>query len=219
MTDDPHTLDSLPSVIPVFPLPGVILLPGASLPLNIFEPRYLKMVRDAVTGNGLIGMIQPSGDVAAAKPDLFTVGGVGTIADFSETDDDRILIRLKGLSRFRVAEELPVMTPYRQVRADWEAFADDPWGGKEAGPVNRDLLLDSLKEYLESKGLDADFKAIASAPDDVLVNTLSMIVPMPTQEKQALLEAGTISDRSALLENLLHMASQSNSTSGNSTAH
>ncbi len=207
MTEKSKTLDALPSVIPVFPLPSVILLPGASLPLNIFEPRYLKMVRDAATGHNLIGMIQPRGkEVGAKAPPLFTVGGVGSISEFHETEDGRIVIRLKGLSRFRIDEELSVTTPYRQVRADWKAFEQDPWGGNSKTRVERDALMASLKAYLDIKGLDADFSAIAEAPDDVLVNTLSMIVPFSPAEKQALLEAPEVWDRSELLKKLLTMA-------------
>lgn len=211
MTEKSKTLDALPSVIPVFPLPGVILLPGASLPLNVFEPRYLKMVRDTATGHNLIGMIQPrekarEKEGSSKAPPLFTVGGVGSISEFHETEDGRILIRLKGLSRFRIEEELAVTTPYRQVRADWKAFQQDPWGGSNETSVERDALMASLKTYLDIKGLDADFSAIAGAPDDVLVNTLSMIVPFSPAEKQALLEAPEVWERSELLKKLLIMA-------------
>jgi hypothetical protein len=208
VTRESKTFEALPSVIPVFPLPGAILLPGSSLPLNIFEPRYLRMVRAAIEGHNLIGMIQPKGNAQVTVPELYGVGCVGSIADVQETDDGRILIRLKGLSRFEVAEELGVTTPYRQVRANWEPFKADPWGGTGGeGSVKRDPLLGALKGYLDTKGLDADFDAIASAPDDILVNTLSMIVPLAVQEKQALLEAASVPDRSQLLQNLLEMAS------------
>jgi Lon protease-like protein len=213
VTDDGHKLEALPSVIPVFPLPGAILIPGSSLPLNIFEPRYLKMVRDAIAGNGLVGMIQPKPEDKGTRPDLYSIGGVGSIADVKEAGGDRFMIRLKGLSRFEIEEELSVTTPYRQVRANWAPFADDPWGGTQKGPVERGNLLDALKRYLTVKGLDADFDAIASAPDDVLVNTLAMIVPFPSREKQALLEAESVANRCELLKSLLEMAS-TNTVSG-----
>lgn len=219
MTDDHHTIEALPSVIPVFPLSGVILLPGTSLPLNIFEPRYLKMVRDAAAGDGLIGMIQPLHGTEGTRPELYATGGVGSLSDMRETDDGRLLIRLKGLSRFSIADELAVTTPYRQVRADWAPFADDPWGGKTGGEVERDKLMGSLKRYLDTRGLNADLDAIATAPDDVLVNTLSMIVPLAPREKQALLEAETILTRCALLENLLDMAASGTNTDDHGTAH
>ena len=207
MTVESKTFEALPSVIPVFPLAGAILLPGTSLPLNIFEPRYLRMVRDAIEGHNLIGMIQPKGNSHETVPDLYGTGCVGSISDVQETDDGRILIRLKGLSRFDVTEELGVTTPYRQVRTNWEPYKADPWGGTGSKGVDRDLLLSALKGYLDTKGLDADFDAIASAPDDILVNTLSMIVPLAVQEKQALLESATVPERSLLLQNLLEMAS------------
>lgn len=219
MTRESKTFEALPSVIPVFPLPGAILLPGSSLPLNIFEPRYLRMVRDAVEGHNLIGMIQPKGNPQETVPDLYGIGGVGSIADIQETGDGRILIRLKGLSRFEVAEELGVTTPYRQVRANWEPFKADPWGGTNGtGSVERDPLLGALKGYLESKGLDADFEAIASAPDDILVNTLSMIVPLAVQEKQGLLEAASVPERCLLLQNLLEMAAADSHGGANSNS-
>lgn len=219
MTDTGHKLEALPSVIPVFPLAGAILIPGSSLPLNIFEPRYLKMVRDAIEGSNLIGVVQPKDSPHAKNPALYPVGGVGSIADVQETTDGRILIRLKGLSRFEIEEELSVTTPYRQVRANWQPFKQDPWGGNKGGSVERDTLLAALKTYLETKGLDADFDAIASAPDDILVNTLSMIVPLAAPEKQALLESGTVSDRCSLLENLLAMAAASDHNPSGNLSH
>lgn len=219
MTDDRHDIEPLPSVIPVFPLPGAILIPGSSLPLNIFEPRYLKMVRDAIAGNGLIGMIQPKDESMGDRPDLYRVGGVGTIAEVKEAGQDRFLIRLKGLSRFEIEEELSVTTPYRQVRASWDPFGDDPWGGIKEGNVERNSLLAALKKYLEIKGLNADFEAIASAPDDVLVNTLSMIVPFASREKQALLESPSVASRCALLKSLLEMASTNTVPSQPGAAH
>lgn len=221
MTDKEQNFPELPSVIPVFPLSGVMLLPGASLPLNIFEPRYLKMVRDAEAGQKLIGMIQPRHkDDDSKKPELFDVGCVGMISELKETGDGRFLIRLKGISRFEVEEELSVTTPYRQVRANWAPFADDPWGGGKTSNVERDELFSSLKAFLDLKGLEADFSAIAEAPDDVLVNTLSMIVPFSAAEKQALLEAETVYMRSALLRNLLTMAATSSMRGdGPSAAH
>ncbi len=219
MTDKEQNLPQLPSVIPVFPLPGVILLPGASLPLNIFEPRYLKMVRDAEAGHRLIGMIQPlDREDGSKKPDLYSIGCVGMISELKETGDGRFLIRLKGLSRFETEEELSVTTPYRQVRANWQPFADDPWGGGKTTSVEREELFTSLKAFLDLKGLEADLGAIAEAPDDVLVNTLSMIVPFSPAEKQALLEAETVYMRSALLRNLLTMAATSSMRGDGPTA-
>lgn len=198
---------SLPPVIPVFPLTGVILLPGSNLPLNIFEPRYLQMVRDAVTSDGLIGMIQPKpqdGDVE--KPELYSVGGVGKIDDLVETGTNRFAIRLKGIARFEVSDELSTTTPYRKVHADWARFSDTDDAQSASHGVDRRKLLATLSGYLEQRGLDADYDAIAEAPDDVLVNTLSMIIPLGAPEKQALLEAVSVSDRATMLQTLLKMA-------------
>jgi len=208
MTEQKQRTLVLPSVIPVFPLSGVILLPGSSLPLNIFEPRYLQMVRDAVAGHGLIGMIQPEeADSVRENPALKATGCVGILGPVKETGDGRLVIRLRGVARFRVNNELRVTTPYRQVQADWSPYEADQTDSREGDlGVERGPLLDALKRYLDLRGLDADYDAIASAPDAVLVNTLSMIVPFGPAEKQALLEARTVGERGGILTGLLLMA-------------
>lgn len=206
MTDDTLKISDLPSVIPVFPLPGVILLPGSNLPLNIFEPRYLQMVKDARARHSLIGMIQPkNAEDTAPAPETYGIGCVGRITHYSETNDGRNLIRLTGLCRFEIDEELSVMTPYRQIKAHWNAFRDDISANATDG-IDREGLMASLRLYLDQKGLDADYDGINSAPDMVLVNTLSMIIHLKPAEKQALLEAATIKDRCETLKSLLTMA-------------
>lgn len=211
MTSTSSTLVHLPVKIPVFPLTGVILIPGSNLPLNIFEPRYLQMVRDAVTTDGLIGMIQPkTPESEAGDSELYAVGAVGKIDDLVDTGNDRFTLRLKGLARFEVANELSTTTPYRQIHADWSRF-DDSATDRSADEINRRTLLAALSNYLDTKGLDADFDAIAEAPNDVLVNTLSMIIPMGVPEKQALLEAMSVIERAATLETLLKMSVIENS--------
>lgn len=198
---------TLPPVIPVFPLTGVILLPGSNLPLNIFEPRYLQMIRDAVTSDGLIGMVQPKvRESEDPNPDLYPVGGVGKIEDLVETGENRFAIRLKGIARFEITDELSTTTPYRQVHADWGRFDDSSPLNPDVSVVDRRQLLATLSSYLENRGLDADFEAISEAPDDVLVNTLAMIIPFGAPEKQALLEATSVGDRSDILGTLLKMA-------------
>lgn len=197
---------TLPPVIPVFPLTGVILLPGSNLPLNIFEPRYLQMVRDAVTSDGLIGMVQPKvRESEDPSPELYGVGGVGKIDDLVETGTNRFAIRLKGIARFEITDELSTTTAYRQVHANWTRFADSEEPAGQA-VVDRRQLLAALSSYLEQRGLDADYDAISEAPNDVLVNTLSMIIPFAAPEKQALLEAITVTDRASMLQTLLKMA-------------
>jgi Lon protease-like protein len=193
----------LPQVIPVFPLPGAILLPRGQLPLNIFEPRYLNMVDDAMAGDRIIGMLQPQAG-SAGLPNLSPVGCAGRITSFAETSDGRYLITLTGCARFRLASELPAQTPYRQIRADFAPFEDD----LSAPPVDdigldRDGLLDALRAYLETRGLDIDWDTAETAPPEALINSLSMALPFEPSEKQALLEAISLTDRSTALTALL----------------
>jgi Lon protease-like protein len=193
----------LPQVIPVFPLPGAILLPRGQLPLNIFEPRYLNMIDDAMAGDRIIGMLQPQAG-SSRLPNLSPVGCAGRITSFAETSDGRYLITLTGCARFRMASELPAQTPYRQVRADFAPFEDD----LSAPPVDdigldRDGLLDALRAYLETRGLDIDWDTAETAPPEALINSLSMALPFEPPEKQALLEAPGLIDRSTVLTALL----------------
>ncbi len=202
------TTADLSGIIPVFPLTGVVLLPRGTLPLNIFEPRYLKMVDDAMRGNRLIGMVQPRiHEGLGDTPPLFEVGGVGRITSYSETDDARFHITLSGLCRFRIAEELPVTTPYRQVRADYTPFAADLADPDEyLDEAHRAQLVNLLKDYLEARRLDADWDSIGRAPPEHLVNALAMICPFQPLEKQALLEARSLTERAEALIALMAMA-------------
>lgn len=193
----------LPQVIPVFPLPGAILLPRGQLPLNVFEPRYLNMIDDAMAGDRIIGMLQPSAG-SPRLPGLSPVGCAGRITSFAETADGRYLITLTGCARFRLASEIPTQTPYRQIRADFAPFEDD----LTAPPVDdvgldRDGLLDALRAYLESRGLDIDWDTAETAPPEALINSLSMALPFEPSEKQALLEAAGLTDRAAVLTALM----------------
>ena len=193
----------LPQVIPVFPLAGAIVLPRGQLPLNIFEPGYLNMIDDAMAGDRILGMIQPSGG-PEALPALSPVGCAGRITSFAETSDGRYLITLTGCARFRLASELPTQTPYRQVRADFTAFEAD----LAAPPVDdvgldRETLLDALRAYLETRGLDIDWDTAETAPPEALINSLSMALPFEPPEKQALLEAVSLTDRSTVLTALM----------------
>ncbi len=197
----------LPVAIPVFPLGGALLFPRAVLPLNIFEPRYLAMVDAALVGHRLIGMIQPAGIVspAAQSPDLAEVGCAGRITGFQETEDGRYLIALTGITRFRVREEIRHEGPYRIVRADWEAFANDLVREPALDDAARLRLIDALKSYLERGAMKADWSAVEEAPLDTLINSLSAGCPFTNPEKQALLEARTLEDRCAALITLLEM--------------
>ena len=192
----------LPHVIPVFPLPGALLLPRGQMPLNIFEPRYLAMIDDALRdGHRLIGMIQP--DVAHGgtpdKPKLYSVGCVGRITQLAESGDGRYLIELTGVARFRIEAELPVSTLYRQCRVSYAPFGDDFVARKGEEAVDREALLAALREFLEANDLKADWEDIDKAPNEALVNALSMMSPYGTPEKQALLEAPDLKTRADIL--------------------
>jgi Lon protease-like protein len=202
-----HNIDNLPKAVAVFPLSGVLLLPRGQLPLNVFEPRYLTMVDDALAGNRLIGMIQPTEhEDKTLKPALSSVGCVGRLSSYRETDDGRYLITLTGICRFKVAEELSVATPYRQVQADFAPFASDLAASQEAD-FPRERLFDALKTFLAKRDLKADWQSVMNAPAETLVNALSMLCPFEPAEKQALLEAHGWEERVAILTALLEMAS------------
>jgi Lon protease-like protein len=203
----PDSPAALPDRIPIFPLAGAILLPGGRMPLNIFEPRYLAMVRDAMKGSRMIGMIQPSdAESDDYEPSVFGTGCLGRVVDFSETGDGRYQIALSGVCRFKVVEELSRDTSYRQVIANYEPFKDDFAAGDGPQNMDREGLMAALKAFLGSRNLKADWDAARGASDTVLVNSLSMVLPMIPAEKQALLEAPTIADRAATLTALMQMA-------------
>ena len=200
------TIGDLPDVIPVFPLSGAILLPRAVLPLNIFEPRYLAMTRDAMAGDRVIGIVQPKGDERSGPPELFATGGLGRITRFSETGDGRFLIALTGLIRFRIESELQVATPYRQVRADYAPFVHD-WDPAPPLPAAaRAGLEESLRAYLDTQNLTADWEAVRGADDEGLVSTLASVCPFEILERQALLEAPDLAARSDMLAALMRFA-------------
>jgi Lon protease-like protein len=192
----------LPEVIPVFPLPGALLLPRGQMPLNIFEPRYLAMVDDSLRdGHRLIGMIQP--DAAhpgeAARPRLFNIGCVGRITQLAESGDGRYLLELTGVARFRVVEERAVMTAYRQCRVTYLPFADDFVARKGETAVDRAALLRALGDFLKANDMKADWEGIDKAPNEALVNALAMMSPYGPAEKQALLEAPDLKTRAEIL--------------------
>ncbi len=190
----------IPKVIPVFPLSGALLLPRGQLPLNIFEPRYLAMVDDAMRGNRLIGMIQPkTKDANDGVPELENTGTLGRITTWAETGDDRLLVTLAGITRFHVVEEVPGNNPYRSIKASYEAFADDFLLESDSGPVNRDQLIATLKDFVDAQDLSVDWEDIMDASDEALVNGLSMLSPYGPEEKQALLEVHDVGARAELL--------------------
>ena len=194
--------EDLPEVIPIFPLPGALLLPRGQLPLNIFEPRYLAMVDDSLRdGHRLIGMIQP--DVAHPEddpaPHLYKIGCVGRITQIAETGDGRYVLQLTGVTRFLVEEELKTATDYRRCRVAYARFADDFVPRSGEADVDRDGLLKALGAFLKANDLKADWDGIERAPNEALVNALAMMSPYGPAEKQALLEAPDLKTRAQVL--------------------
>src|SRR4051812_21956569 len=190
----------MPATIPVFPLPGALLLPRGQMPLNIFEPRYLAMVDDALKGDRVIGMIQPDPDESEnAAPKLYRVGCAGRITQFAETGDGRYLITLIGIARFRVEEELPTTTLYRQCRVSFEPFGSDFTARAGEGDVDRAGVIKALRDFVEAADVRVDWKGIEEAPNEALVNALSMMSPFGAREKQALLEAADLKSRAEVL--------------------
>lgn len=197
--------------IPVFPLRGVILLPRATLPLNLFEPRYLAMFEDVIAGQRLVGIIQPERSTAddespaGKSAGLRRVGCVGRVTAFQELDDGRVIVTLTGVCRFTVAQEVTNTKPYRTFAVSYSEFAGDLARDAGEDQVNREKLMDVLKRYLEAHQFRADWKAIGHAPSEHLVNSLSIISPYGPEEKQALLEAADLKTRSEVLVALAEM--------------
>ena len=197
---------ALPDTIPVFPLPGALLLPRARLPLHIFEPRYLAMIEDVMkTPERLIGMIQPY-ESATGETRLHAIGCAGRLTAFSETEDGRYMITLAGISRFRVRREVEGFTPYRRCVIEWAGFERDR-GAVETDPqMPRDNLLDLLGRYFEEQGLSTDWENLREAEDELLINSLSMLCPFDSEERQALLEAPGLTERRETLVTLIEFA-------------
>ena len=207
----------LPEVIPVFPLPGALLLPRGQMPLNIFEQRYLAMVDDSLRdGHRLIGMIQP--DVTHSRdeerPELFNVGCVGRITQLAESGDGRYILELTGVARFRVVGEMKVLTSYRQCKVDYFPFIDDFTARKGEEAVDREALLSVLTDFLKANNLKVDWAGVESAPNEALVNALAMMSPYGLAEKQAMLEAPDLKTRAEILIAVTEMDLAKKRTSG-----
>ena len=196
----------LPDTIPIFPLPGALLLPRARLPLHIFEPRYLAMVDDTLkTQSRLIGMIQPF--EAPGRPDrLHAIGCAGRLSAFSETEDGRYMLTLSGMSRFRVIEEVEGFTPYRRCDVSWAGFERDLGAPEKDSGLDRGPFLELLNRYFQAQGLSTDWDAVREAEDELLINSISMLCPFPPEDKQALLEAPTLVTRRETLVTLIEFA-------------
>lgn len=200
----------LPDVIPVFPLPGALLLPRARLPLHIFEPRYLAMLDDVLkTPERVIGMIQPDQHPKVADSDppmLQKIGCAGRLTQFSETEDGRLFITLSGLSRFRITEEVEGFTPYRRAAVSWTGFEKD-FAQTDADPdFDREAFFDLLSRYFVARSLDTDWDTLKDAEDEMLINSLSMLLNFDPEDKQALLEAPSLVTRRETLVTLIEYA-------------
>lgn len=196
----------LPGTIPVFPLPGALLLPRSPLPLHLFEPRYLAMLDDVLkTPERLIGMVQPY-DAPGKAGQLHSIGCAGRVTAFSETEDGRYMLTLSGASRFRIIQEVEGFTPYRRCEVSWEGF------GRDLGPTETDKAFDRptfmslLGRYFEERGLSTDWNSLKDAEDELLINSLSMLCPFEPEDRQALLEAPSLSTRRETLVTLIEFA-------------
>jgi len=208
----------MPASLPIFPLTGVLLLPRGKLPLNIFEPRYLAMVRDALAGERMIGMVQPrqddvttlTGPPAASAPTrqppvaVYPTGCAGRITAFSEAEDGRFQITLTGVCRFAIRAEVPSLRGYRRIVPDWDRYradlVDDP------ATIDRPRLVTALKAFFRLNDITADWDSITATPDERLVTSLAMICQFAPSEKQALLEAPGLAERSRVITALVEMA-------------
>jgi len=205
MTPNTH----LPDTIPIFPLPGALLLPRARLPLHIFEPRYLAMLDDALkTSSRLVGMVQPF-ETAQGETALQSIGCAGRITAFSETEDGRYMVTLSGVSRFRIMSEVEGFTPYRRCNVNWDGFDRDRGRVEHDDTFQRDAFMRTLGRYFEDQGLQTDWESLGEAEDELLINSLSMLCPFEPEDKQALLEAPSLSTRRETLVTLIEFALRS----------
>ncbi len=204
----PYTsIAQLPETLPLFPLAGALLLPRGQVPFNIFEPRYLTLIDDALAGDRLVGMIQfePKKFSVTGEPALYPVGTAGRIVHFSETEDGRYLVQLAGVARFRLREETLAPTPYRQARVDFAPYAQDLEAGAGETQVDREAVLVALRAYSQAHDLPIDWDNVGEAPNEALVNALSMLAPFGPGAKQALLEAADLKTRGDMLVALTEM--------------
>ncbi len=203
-----------PETTALFPLNGTVLFPACELPLNIFEPRYLNMIDDALKGDRLIGMVQTADEPGAPIPGLASIGGLGRITQFSELDDGRYLVVLKGLKRFRILSEVETLAPYRQAAISFDEFSGDsdahdtrtmPEAFLDKGGSDRAALTVAMKSLAKTLGVKIDWDSLAEIPLPNLVDQAAMISPFKPEDKQSLLEAETTEDRRRLLIGLMHL--------------
>jgi Lon protease-like protein len=211
VTDRYRNAGDLPDVLPIFPLRGAILLPRASLTLNVFEPRYLALVDHALAGDRLIGVVQPAPEAGNAESpqgksfSLRRVGCAGRIMSFTENEDSRVIVSLSGVARFHLGQDLHGDEPFRRCRVDFAPYREDFLSGHGEDEVDRPRLIATLRSYLIANNLNADWDRINSASTERLVNTLSILSPYGPEEKQCLLEARDLRARAEALVALAEM--------------
>lgn len=205
------TID-LPDTIPVFLLSGALLLPRARLPLNLFEPRYLQMLDDVLkTESRLIGMVQPyAGPDGVTK--LHSIGCAGRVTSFSETEDGRYMITLAGASRFRLINEVDGFAPYKRASVSWKGFGRDLGGVETDDTFDRPKFTEVLGRFFDDQGLQTDWESLLDAEDELLINSLSMLCPFEPEDKQALLEAPSLTTRRETLTTLIEYSLRGGST-------
>ncbi|MCK0168734.1 LON peptidase substrate-binding domain-containing protein [Jannaschia sp. S6380] len=197
----------LPRTIPVFPLPGALLLPRARLPLHIFEPRYLQMIDDSLkTEHRLIGMVQPRDQASGDGRALQTIGCAGRITQLSETEDRRYMITLSGVSRYRILREISGFQPYLQADVSWDGYDRDLGKAEVDAGFDRPAFLDLLHRYFDSQDLSTDWDNLKDADEELLIDSLSMLCPFDPEEKQALLEAPSLATRRETVVTLMEFA-------------
>ena len=196
-------LNNLPNEIPIFPLSNFIIFPGTTVPLNIFEPRYIQMIDDSMKTNRIIGMIQPRKTGDLKKPDLYEVGCAGKITSFNETEDGRYLVVLNGITRFKINKEVVTDKLYRICNVDYKIFSNDLNQKKENIQFsNLEMIFKDLRNFFEKKGYIINWSELKNKDLDYTVNTLSMASPFSLEEKQTLLESTNINDRKLKLEKI-----------------
>ena len=196
--------NKLPSIIPIFPLSNFIIFPNTTVPLNIFEPRYIQMINDSMKSHRMIGMIQPKKSGELKKPDLYEVGCIGKITSFNETDDGRYLIIINGVSRFKIEEEIKSENLYRSCKVSYQNYIKDLEDKIEEYPIkDLDKIFKDLQNLFEKKGFMVDWSNLKKQNFSNTLNTLSMASPFSLEEKQALLETKDLSTRKLRLEQIL----------------
>ena len=196
--------NKLPSIVPIFPLSNFIIFPNTTVPLNIFEPRYIQMINDSMKSHRMIGMIQPKKSGELKKPDLYEVGCIGKITSFNETDDGRYLIIINGVSRFKIEEEIKSENLYRSCKVNYQNYIKDLEDKIEEYPIkDLDKIFKDLQNLFEKKGFMVDWSSLKKQNFSNTLNTLSMASPFSLEEKQALLETKDLSTRKLRLEQIL----------------